>query len=74
MTVRSITLLMTLILVLLCSFLILNLNKVEVSLDLLFTEVTVYLGKIILSTLLAGIFITLILELLYLSKKSKSIK
>ncbi len=69
MTVRSITLLMTLILVLLCSFLILNLNKVEVSLDLLFTEVTVYLGKIILSTLLAGIFITLILELLYLSKK-----
>ena len=74
MTVRSITLLMTLMLVLLCSFLILNLNKVEVSLDLLFTEVTVYLGKIILSTLLAGIFITLILELLYLSKKSKSIK
>ena len=54
-------------------YLILNLNNNIVSLDLLFYEIDVKLGFILITFLLVGFFVTLILEALYkFSKKSSS--
>ena len=54
------TLILTLLfsLVLLFSFFIFKLNNQVVSIDLLFIEIEISLGKIILSSVLVGFFIT----------------
>ena len=54
------------------SFLILNLNPAIVYVDLLFYEVDISLGLLLLLFFLFGFFITLILEITYfLRKKAK---
>jgi len=61
------TLILTLLfsLVLLFSFFVFKLNNQVISIDLLFIEIEMPLGKIILSSVLIGIFITVFFELLY---------
>tara|TARA_B100001750_G_C15250652_1_gene467659 strand:- start:162 stop:392 length:231 start_codon:yes stop_codon:yes gene_type:complete len=67
------TLILTLLfsLVLLFSFFIFKLNNQVVSIDLLFIEKEISLGKIILSSVLVGFFITVFFELLYSFLKRK---
>jgi len=61
------TLILTLLfsLVLLFSFFVFKLNNQIISIDLLFIEIEMSLGKIILSSVLFGFFITVFFELLY---------
>ena len=70
------TLILTLLfsLVLLFSFFIFKLNNQVVSIDLLFIEKEISLGKIILSSVLVGFFITVFFELLYSFLKRKKEK
>ena len=73
-TIRLLFLIIVSSLVLFSSFFILGLNKEEVFIDLLFKEVRVNLGKLVLISFISGSFITLILEILYFfKKKSKQI-
>jgi len=67
------TLILTLLfsLVLLFCFFIFKLNNQVVSIDLLFIEIEISLGKIILSSVLVGFFITVFFELLYSFLKRK---
>ena len=67
------TLILTLLfsLVLLFSFFIFKLNNQVVSIDLLFIEKEISLGKIILLSVLVGFFITVFFELLYSFLKRK---
>jgi len=71
MKTKSIILLLIFSLVIFFSFLIFRLNQIEVTLDLLFREIQVKLGLVVLSTFLAGISTCLILEFLYFYKRNK---
>tara|TARA_B100001750_G_C15081525_1_gene386121 strand:+ start:269 stop:484 length:216 start_codon:yes stop_codon:yes gene_type:complete len=51
------------------SFLIIRLNGIEVPLDLLFLEINVKLGKIILISFLSGFLVTIFFEILYFYRK-----
>jgi len=50
----------------------LGINEVVVHLDLLFLELDLQLGYLMLSSFLAGILITIVLELLFFSAKRKN--
>ena len=54
------------------SFLILALNKEVVNLDLLFLELDLQLGYIILSSALLGIMVSIVLEVIFFSSKRKN--
>ena len=62
MKTKSIILILIFSLVIFFSFLIFRLNQIEVTLDLLFREIQVKLGLVVLSTFLAGVSTCLILE------------
>jgi uncharacterized integral membrane protein len=68
----TILLLIFIILLGIFSFLILALNKSIVHLDLLFLELDFQLGYIILSATLLGIFIAIVLEVIFFSTKRKN--
>jgi len=51
------------------SFLVIRLNGIEVPLDLLFLEINVKLGKIILIAFLSGFLVTIFFEILYFYRK-----
>ncbi len=68
----TILLLITIILIGIYAFLFVGLNKAVVHLDLLFFELDFQLGYLILWSILAGIIITLILEIIYFSAKRKN--
>ena len=53
------------------SFLILSLNSSIVIVDLLFYEIEIRLGSILLLFFLTGIFITMILEIFYFLKRKR---
>jgi uncharacterized integral membrane protein len=53
------------------SFVVLNLNSSIVNFDLLFIEIDLQLGSLVLSALCLGIIIATILELIYFSSKKK---
>jgi len=71
MKTKSIILLLIFSLVIFFSFLILRLNQIEVTLDLLFREIQVKLGLVVLGTFVSGISTSLILEFLYFYKRNK---
>ena len=54
------------------SFVLLNLNNSIVNFDLLFFEIDIQLGSLVLSALCLGIIIATILELIYFSSKKKN--
>tara|TARA_B100001093_G_C26816925_1_gene1010151 strand:- start:2061 stop:2288 length:228 start_codon:yes stop_codon:yes gene_type:complete len=54
------------------SFVLLTLNKVIVHIDLLFLELDLQLGHTILTSLLIGILIAIILEIIFFSSKRKN--
>tara|TARA_X000000368_G_C22614528_1_gene529503 strand:- start:48 stop:275 length:228 start_codon:yes stop_codon:yes gene_type:complete len=54
------------------AFVLLMLNKTIVHLDLLFLELDLQLGHIILTSALLGIFIAIILEIIFFSSKKKN--
>ncbi len=69
----SIILLLILITILaIYSFVVLNLNSSIVNFDLLFIEIDLQLGSLVLSALCLGIIIATILELIYFSSKKKN--
>ena len=69
----SIILLLILITILaIYSFVVLNLNSSIVNFDLLFIEIDLHLGSLVLSALSLGIIIATILELIYFSSKKKN--
>ena len=69
----SIILLVILITILaIYSFVILNLNSSIVNFDLLFIEIDLHLGSLVLSALCLGIIIATIMELIYFSSKKKN--
>ena len=71
MKVNSIFLLLTFSLVVFFSFLIFKLNQSEVLLDILFSDIKVRLGVLILGSFLAGLLSCLIFEFIYFYKKNK---
>jgi len=71
MKTKSIILLLIFSLVIFFSFLIFRLNQIEVTLDLLFKEIQVSLGLVVLSAFLTGVLTCLILEFLYFYKRNK---
>ena len=72
MKVNLIILLLLFSLVIFFSFLILQLNQLEVSLDLLFKEIDIRLGLLTLCSFVAGLITCLILESIYFYKKNKN--
>ena len=69
----SITLLLLLITILaIYSFVVLSLNSSIINFDLLFIEIDLHLGSLVLSALCLGIIIATILELIYFSSKKKN--
>ena len=69
----SIILLLILIMILaIYSFVVLNLNSSIVNFDLLFIEIDLHLGSLVLSALCLGIIIATIMELIYFSSKKKN--
>ena len=69
----SIILLLILITILaIYSFVVLNLNSSIVNFDLLFIEIDLQLGSLVLSALCLGIIIATIMELIYFSSKKKN--
>ena len=54
------------------SFVLLNLNNSIVNFDLLFFEIDIQLGSLVLSALCLGIILATILELIYFSSKKKN--
>ena len=54
------------------SFLLLALNKEVINLDLLFLELDLQLGYIILSSALLGIMVSIVLEVIFFSSKRKN--
>jgi len=71
MKTKSLILLLIFSLVIFFSFLIFKLNQIEVRLDLLFQEIQIKLGIVVLSAFLAGISTCLILELVYFYRRNK---
>ena len=53
-------------------FVVLNLNSSIINFDLLFIEIDLQLGSLVLSALCLGIIIATILELIYFSSKKKN--
>ena len=51
---------------------LLDLNKTVINLDLIFLELDIQLGYMILISMLVGIFITLVLEIIFFSSKHKN--
>ena len=68
----TILLLIFIILIGIYSFIFLGINDALVHLDLLFLELDFQLGYLMLSSVLAGILITIVLELLFFSAKKKN--
>ena len=69
----SIILLLILITILaIYSFVVLNLNSSIVNFDLLFIEIDLHLGGLVLTSLCLGIIIATILELIYFSSNKKN--
>tara|TARA_S200000501_G_scaffold352337_1_gene371083 strand:- start:520 stop:747 length:228 start_codon:yes stop_codon:yes gene_type:complete len=68
----TVLLLIIIILLGIFSFLILALNKSLVHLDLLFLELDIQLGYVILSAILLGILIAIFLEVIFFSAKRKN--
>tara|TARA_Y100001970_G_scaffold279623_1_gene387293 strand:+ start:6732 stop:6959 length:228 start_codon:yes stop_codon:yes gene_type:complete len=68
----TIFILITIILIGIYSFIFLGINSVVVNLDLLFLALDFQLGYLMLSSFLAGILITIVLELLFFSAKKKN--
>ncbi len=54
------------------SFVLLELNKTVVYLDLLFLELNVQLGLVILTSTLVGILVAIILEIIFISSNRKN--
>ena len=71
MRVNTLILTLSFSLVLLMGFFVYKLNNHLVPLDLLFLDIEANLGKIILFSVLVGLFITLFFEILYSLKKAK---
>ena len=71
MRVNTLILTLSFSLVLLMGFFVYKLNNHLVSLDLLFLDIEANLGKVILFSVLVGLFITLFFEILYSLKKTK---
>ncbi len=71
MKIKSIIFLLFFSLVIFFSFLIFRLNQIEVTLDLLFQEIQVRLGLVVLIAFLTGILTCLILEFLYFYKRNR---
>ncbi len=71
MGILTIFLLILIVLFGIYSFVLLTLNKSVVYLDLLFLGLDIQLGLIILSSVLFGIMITVVLETIFFSSKSK---
>tara|TARA_B100001109_G_C18775471_1_gene432851 strand:+ start:258 stop:485 length:228 start_codon:yes stop_codon:yes gene_type:complete len=67
----TIFILISIVLIGIYSFIFLGINKVIVHLDLLFLELDLQLGYLMLSSFLAGILITILMELLFFSAKRK---
>jgi uncharacterized integral membrane protein len=53
-------------------FVVLNLNSSIINFDLLFIEIDLHIGSLVLSALCLGIIIATILELMYFSSKKKN--
>tara|TARA_A200000113_G_C8545027_1_gene250599 strand:+ start:179 stop:403 length:225 start_codon:yes stop_codon:yes gene_type:complete len=70
----TLLLLIFIILIGIYSYLLLALNKSVVHLDLLFLELDFHLGNAILISFLIGMFITIILEIIFFSSKRKNEK
>jgi len=70
MRVNTLILILSFSLVLLMSFFVYKLNNHLVSVDLLFLDIEVNLGKVILFSVLLGFFITLFFEILFSLKKT----
>tara|TARA_A100001011_G_scaffold56426_1_gene55424 strand:+ start:568 stop:795 length:228 start_codon:yes stop_codon:yes gene_type:complete len=68
----TVLLLIIIILLGIFSFLMLALNKSLVHLDLLFLELDIQLGYVILSAILLGILIAIFLEVIFFSAKRKN--
>jgi len=71
MRVNTLILTLSFSLVLLMGFFVYKLNNHLVPLDLLFLDIEANLGKVILFSVLVGLFITLFFEILYSLKKAK---
>tara|TARA_B100000401_G_C52698057_1_gene667698 strand:- start:565 stop:792 length:228 start_codon:yes stop_codon:yes gene_type:complete len=54
------------------SFILLNLNTSILKFDLLFIQIDLQLGSLVLSAVCLGIIIAIILELIYFSSKKKN--
>ena len=67
-----ILLLILIIIMAIYSFVLLNLNNSIVNFDLLFFEIDIQLGSLVLSALCLGIILATILELIYFSSKKKN--
>jgi len=70
MRVNTLILTLSFSLVLLMGFFVYKLNNHLVSVDLLFLDIEVNLGKVILFSVLLGFFITLFFEILFSLKKT----
>ena len=70
MRVNTLILTLSFSLVLLMGFFVYKLNNHLVPLDLLFLDIEANLGKVILFSVLVGLFITLFFEILYSLKKT----
>ena len=71
MKVNSIVLLLVFSLIIFLSFLLFRLNQDEVFLDILFKDIQVRLGLLVLSSFVAGLITCLILESIYFLRKNK---
>jgi uncharacterized integral membrane protein len=67
-----ILLLIIIIIIAIYSFVLLNLNNSIVNFDLLFFEIDIQLGSLVLSALCLGIILATILEFIYFSSKKKN--
>ena len=72
MTFFSILLLLIIILLGIYSFVLLDLNETVISVDLFFLELDLELGYIILTSILLGICIALVLEIIFFSSRRKN--
>ena len=68
----TILLLILIVLVGIYSFILLELNNTAVYLDLLFLELNMQLGLVILTSTLVGILVAIILEIIFISSKRKN--
>lgn len=72
MGLSTILLLIVIVLLGIYSFVLLALNKTVVHLDFLFLELDLQLGYLILISILLGVLITIVLEIIFFSSKSKN--